>query len=275
MIDFLIFILFYLQLLISYDKLRQNKNLRKFFIGSVVVFAFIWAFISHIQKGLKSPSNEDKISKIIQPHLPKKEKPFMIPQEIELIISFEKGHFKQVFTLIKKGVDINYRDKNEETLLHKAVRKGNYKIVKFLLNQQNIEIDSRDKYGNTPLHIAFYKKDETTINLLLENGAEIVSQNQDQNTILHIAVFKMWDDMVLRIIFSNTEKMKRIVNWQNKDGNTALHLAYYIKNPKIRNDLIKDLLSIGANPYIPNNRGLMPNQILTQASPSSNLLRHF
>ena len=272
--DFFIFIWHFLCLFIDYDRLRQNKNFLKF-IGFVMVIASIWPAKFHIQEGFESPSNEDKTSKTTHLNLPKKEKPFMIPQEIALIKFFEQGHLKQVFTLMKKGVDINYRDEKGETLLHKAVRKGNDKIVKLLLNQQNIEIDSRDKYKNTPLHLAFYKRDETIINLLLENGAEIASQNQDQNTVLHIAVFKMWDDMILSIIFSDTEQMKRIVNWQNKDGNTALHLAYHIKNSKIRNGLIKDLLSIEADPHISNNRGLIPNQMLTQANPFSNLLRQF
>ena len=53
--------------------------------------------------------------------------------------------------LLRRGVDINARDTNDQTPLHKAATKGNVNVA-CLLIERGAEVDSRDKWRCTPLH---------------------------------------------------------------------------------------------------------------------------
>ena len=66
-------------------------------------------------------------------------------------------------------MDINTQDKDENTPLHKASKKGFLKIAKFLVGQRAI-INVKNNKGETPLDIA-KKKSSKNKNLieLLEN----------------------------------------------------------------------------------------------------------
>lgn len=62
----------------------------------------------------------------------------------------------------------------------------------------------------------------------------------------------------------NPEKIKSIINYQDIDGNTALHYAVMHDNPTI---IIHELLKYGANPFLFNKAGKTPLYYLSSNSP--------
>jgi len=74
--------------------------------------------------------------------------------------------------LVDKRADIRATDKNNETILHKAVKSGNVEMVKYILNnmdngQYRTHINSQDRNGYTPLHYAVIAGDESIVKELL------------------------------------------------------------------------------------------------------------
>ena len=57
--------------------------------------------------------------------------------------------------LAKKDIDVNIKDNDGETPLHKAVEVGVTEIVKLLLSKENIDMNARDseRLEVLPLHL--------------------------------------------------------------------------------------------------------------------------
>lgn len=86
--------------------------------------------------------------------------------------------------LIQKGANLNTLYKDNQNILHVAVRtecedKGVFGIVELLVHS-GVEINLQDKYGNTPLWYAciYYAINEKTISYLLESGANMNLNNK-------------------------------------------------------------------------------------------------
>lgn len=85
--------------------------------------------------------------------------------------------------------NVNMKDEDGCTPLHRAALKGNFELVQWLLDSNlPVEIDSNDYHGNTPLHKAIQY--EKIVELLLEKGASPIAPDQDGNTVLNKAVFQ-------------------------------------------------------------------------------------
>lgn len=78
---------------------------------------------------------------------------------------------KTIAKLLIGALGPNARDESGQTILHRAIRLHNLKIVDFLvLNGANV--NAQDSQGNTPLYVAInYIRDKAIIALLLSNGA--------------------------------------------------------------------------------------------------------
>jgi len=138
--------------------------------------------------------------------------------EKQIVYSMKHGVF-EVKKLLKK-VSIYKIFEEDKTLLHYAVEEGNYKIVEFLVNQ-NIYLSQKggDFYGTALQEAIFYHHIEIAI-FLIEQGT--------------------------------------LVNEQNINGDTALHLA--ANNGDLV--LIETLISHGASKYILNNNGKTPLDLI-------------
>ena len=82
------------------------------------------------------------------------------------------GHINEVKNLlIEEGVDVNDKDHEQFTALHRAAQKGYTDICRLLLDN-GANVDDRNNKGNTPLMLASSENHVDVTNLLLERGSD-------------------------------------------------------------------------------------------------------
>lgn len=76
------------------------------------------------------------------------------------------------------------------------------KIVEDLITKCNADINIQNKYKETPLIVAVKEGRKEIVDFLLENYAVINSQNIDGNTALHLAILNGTNSKKNLILFS-------------------------------------------------------------------------
>lgn len=139
----------------------------------------------------------------------------------ELLEAVSLNNSQKLISLINEGSDINLSDSGGETILMKAIVKANYDIVKILC--ENIaDTNLQDKKGKSPLHYAS-----------IYPNLEIMKLLFNCNPVVDI-----------KDIYGNTPLFDAVFNNRNNDG-----------------DVIKFLISQGADPDNKNNYGNSPKKL--------------
>lgn len=126
-------------------------------------------------------------------------------------------------------------------------------LYKILIKNPDL-INMIDEKKETFLSYAIKRSNTPVINFIIASPLlDLNYQDKNGNTYLHIAVIQQ----NINVIQSLIDK-KISINTQNKDGNTALHFAYYLNN----NEIIKLLLKNNIDEKIKNNQGLIAEQII-------------
>ncbi|KAB7494203.1 Ankyrin-3 [Armadillidium nasatum] len=167
---------------------------------------------------------------------------------------------KNVEKYIKEGAFVNGKTKENTTPLHYSSWKGFHDIVNILL-ENNANPNVIGKGGCTPLHYAAKFNQHDIVISLLSHGAIYNLKNEKGKTPLDFAsltcvtntlkqiddIFEMVQNCKIRVL-SNLKKIKNdkllnaIMNCQNKDKKTLLHVAQLSEFPKM-----KDLNEIFGN----------------------------
>lgn len=155
-------------------------------------------------------------------------------------------------------------------------------VIKYLVSSFNI-IDSIDNQGNTALHVAAYRGQLSAVEaLMLLSPSSMYSKNNVGETFLHMAVtgfqnpifrrVELQIELMKQLLRKNLFHIDEIINAQNHEGRTALHLAII---GSIHTDLVELLMTA---PYIDvnirDNNGMTPLDLLKQRprSASSEIL---
>jgi death-associated protein kinase len=128
------------------------------------------------------------------------------------------GH-SSVIHLIADKVDINAKNKNQETALHVATRYAQVTSAISLL-EKGANIDIVDEHGETPLHIASWHGYTLLLSILCRFGPTLDLKNGDDETALHCASARGHIECVQCLVESGAS-----VDSQDQNGQTALHLA--------------------------------------------------
>jgi ankyrin repeat protein len=179
----------------------------------------------------------------------------------------KSGHPLVIKTLIKAGMDTEVEDIVGRTPLHLAATRGEVQSIEVLL-QGKAQCNAKDNLMSTPLqHAAFHGKDEairallcagadialidqdgtalhyaahkghqSTVQVLLENGADPNEVNMNQWSASHLAAFG-GHIQVLEVL----AKSKANFRAKNKDGSTPLHMALRGRHM----DVVKAILGWG------------------------------
>ena len=144
--------------------------------------------------------------------------------------------------LIRSGADLNYKDEEGCTLFLRSCEKGRLDIISYIIEKYpklKLNENEEDKKFNINkeisksgggLHLAILGRNDEIINYLLEQGIDLGIQNDYGNTVFHLSlmenemnIFKQLLDFLVDNKNINNETKKKILNTQNKEGNTILH----------------------------------------------------
>ncbi|MGC0371681.1 MAG: hypothetical protein DGJ47_000380 [Rickettsiaceae bacterium] len=181
------------------------------------------------------------------------------------IIKF--GNRKSFNAFSHQNKNINETDCHGRTALFMACLRNDKSLVEFLLKEKadpNIaesSISGKFKGENwfnlkrSPLHLAAKDGDYAIVSLLLKHGANANALTIDYETPLHYSVKSKFDFKIVRSLL----KFQQDINYQNKHGRTALHLACAnIKSTEHNNLLLIELINAGANIALLDDFGKLP-----------------
>jgi serine/threonine protein kinase len=131
--------------------------------------------------------------------------------------------------LIKKGANVNLKDKNGDTFLDIAYNGGfkdsiknhfGYKKRKFLIENGLDMKKIEDEYAQIYLSEAIYARDLKVIEFLIKKDANINAKNDRGDTSLHYASYN-GDLTIVKLLVDNNAD----INAVNNDGKTPLSFA--------------------------------------------------
>ncbi|RMZ42525.1 hypothetical protein AFCA_009949 [Aspergillus flavus] len=138
-----------------------------------------------------------------------------------LHIAVELGHSQMVDLLLRHGADANAADKDGETPVYVAALGGHNTILQNLIRHQG-QVNCKDSLEAwTPLHAACAEaKEATTVQLLLDNGAEVDAADSHGATPLFYAAENGSPAIIELLIQYGAQ-----VNATKEDGLTPIHAA--------------------------------------------------
>jgi ankyrin repeat protein len=183
----------------------------------------------------------------------------------------------QIYNFLK--IDLNSLQIDEEPILHVCCKKDIFESVSWLLDKK-IDISKQNIYKETAAFYAIYSRNSAMLQLLVDYGSNINHLNISNRSILQEALNSANGSVIRYLlqtttIFNNIDvhgnnllfdavlnpnentikhlaSLKQIdINHVNKAGNTILHLRNVLQN----NNLAQFLISLGANPTIPDEKG--------------------
>ncbi|XP_078172720.1 ankyrin repeat family protein [Carex rostrata] len=192
------------------------------------------------------------------------------------------GNLDMLKELLKGCDDVSaYRDVNGSTVLHAASGRGQVEVVDFLINSFLL-INSQDNNGNTALHIAAFRGHLLVVETLIAFSPPLISfLNKNGDTFLHMAVagfrtpgFKRLDRQMelMRTLVKEDFNLDQIINVQNNQGRTVLHMAAV---DNFQSDLVELLMSVRSiDLNLQDLDGFTPLDLLKRQpkSPSSEIL---
>ena len=243
-------------------------------------------------------TDEETISIKADPNKETKDKNnniFTSPLLLSLLYTNEENNSMQIIRhLINAGANINYKDENGATLFLHSCEKGRTDVINCLINKiikdkeegneneiKDVKtlINSYSKDGGG-LHFAIIGQQDEVIELLLENDIDLNINNSQGDNALIFAIkekqmnfFKRIYDYLLKNAEINDEEKKKILNHQNKEGNTILHELAYCKSSILTNMVLKLPKEISIEPELKNKEGLNYEQVAKNVIESENNIK--
>ncbi|XP_071132129.1 transient receptor potential cation channel subfamily A member 1-like isoform X2 [Mytilus edulis] len=164
--------------------------------------------------------------------------------------------------LIQQGASVDVREAKQKTPLHVAARRGNIPVIKVLLDFDQCDVNAVDEDRQTALHEATAHKQEKTVQFLVQNGANIFATDINDFTPFFLSAAEDMKDTMSYYLKTalrqgGTESEENLLHHEDKEGNTALHLA--VTNNKLQ--VAQSLLERGSNVNGMNNCNQTPLSI--------------
>ena len=108
-----------------------------------------------------------------------------------LLEAAKDGNIKAVKQHLAGGVDVNVKNKNGQTPLHRAVSYDCREIINLLV-ANGADVNEKAKYGGTPLMYAASNGNKEIAELLIAAGAEVNANDGRGSTPLDYAKVESW-----------------------------------------------------------------------------------
>ena len=183
-----------------------------------------------------------------------------------LTAAAHSGNLKLVDFLVDHGADVNAKNNEGDTPLHRAV---NPEIFDYLV-AHGANVNATNNSGHTPLQQVSFSTKPKMLECLLAHGAD-ANTKCGSRSLLHVAASDAgWDGL---------EKIKILVahgadvNAKDASGRTPLHLV----SGKDRLERIKILVANGADVNAKNSRGFSPmfSALLSEANDCTEIAKYF
>jgi hypothetical protein len=161
-----------------------------------------------------------KSTKVVTEIIPRIEKVY-IDYGKDFIDACFKNDIANVFKYLNDGVDINYKDENNNTGLMAASYGENEDLVVILLYKR-ADANIVNKYGNTALTMACDKGNYAIAKLLIESGADINNTDSQSNTILMVSCFNS-NVMIVKLLLEYGADVHK----QNNKGKRAIDMVKF------------------------------------------------
>ena len=163
--------------------------------------------------------------------------------------------------MIQRGINLEVTDSKGRNALHYSAAHGEFKIVEALI-KAGIRTDMSDWMGRTALHYAAKHPGGAAIGALVKHGADMEARDCFGLTPLHIATLNLAGYSAHRLLELGCD-----VNARNMRSDTALHIAAQAPGDWV----LGTLLAHGANPILPDGRGLMALTIALNFDRAANI----
>jgi ankyrin repeat protein len=141
-----------------------------------------------------------------------------------LYLASEYGHYSIVSSLLNCPA-LNLTLQTNYTALHIASENGHSSIVKMLL-RKGIDVNSKDKYGFTPIMVACYEGKDDIVSLLLTKDADISIRNINNLSCLDIA--RNWNHTKIVDILERWPTTMGIIGLQGNRVSGNIEMDSYI-----------------------------------------------
>lgn len=155
-----------------------------------------------------------------------------------LIDAASHGALYLVNKLLDCGADVDSKDQDGRTALHRACTMGRLAVVKRLL-ERGIDVNVRTDSGQIALHRAVQTGDEELVKALITHNSDINVQDDKGSTPLIDAIDLDKTSIALQLLQHGAD-----VNVQDDNGMTALHFASARGNLRIVQKLMEQQMSV-------------------------------
>jgi cytohesin len=159
---------------------------------------------------------------------------------------------------------VNAKDLNEDTALHYAAITGHLPLVNLLL-ENGADMETENKFGEIPLHDAVYSGSEPIVQLLLQQSPHTIkARAKDGETLLHRAVREGHVSIMKLLLMTEPTLLEAA----DHTGETALFLAVSMG----RKESIEFLLQHGCQLTLRNIDGGAPWDFVQAKFPTSEII---
>ncbi|XP_071941669.1 inversin-like isoform X2 [Antedon mediterranea] len=137
-----------------------------------------------------------------------------------------KGNFRFLKLLLSRGCSWREQDNEGQAALHLITKHKNTKCLGYLMKFLEAgDVDLQDKANRTALHWSASYGNEEAIKMLIKYNSNIGIPDIEGKTPLHWAAKADNDQSAVNSVRLLLEREASVINWQDYEGRTALHLA--------------------------------------------------